>query len=135
MSEISYTIFGEIAKTEIDKQQIFGWASVISENGSPVEDTQGDIISESDLEKSAYSFALNSRNAGEMHQRTRGVGRMIESMVFTPEKQKALGISLGKVGWWVGFKIDDPDVWEKIKSGEYKSFSIGGKGRRIPIDS
>src|SRR5574340_804681 len=118
MSEISYTIFGEIAKTEIDKQQIFGWASVISENGSPVEDTQGDIISESDLEKSAYSFALNSRNAGEMHQRTRGVGRMIESMVFTPEKQKALGISLGKVGWWVGFKIDDPDVWEKIKSGE-----------------
>ena len=62
-----------------------------------------------------------------------GVGRLIESMVFTKEKQEALGINLGKVGWFVGFQIDDVDVWKKIETGEYVDFSIGGTGQREQI--
>jgi hypothetical protein len=37
------------------------------------------------------------------------------------------------VGLWVGFKIDDADVWAKVKSGEYPMFSIQGKAKRIPV--
>lgn len=116
-----------------DNQEVFGWASIIEVNGKPVEDSQGDVISESHLSKFAYDFVENCGLAGEMHRNTDGVGKMIESIVFTKEKQQVLGINLGRVGWWVGFKINDSAVWKRIKNGEYKAFSIGGRGRRLPI--
>lgn len=123
----------EIAKAEPDQQLIFGWASIVEKDGYLVIDKQGDVILPEDLEKAAYDFALNARAQGDMHTTT-GVGRMIESMVFTKEKQKALGIDLKKVGWWIGFKVDNPDVWALHKSGQRPEFSIGGKGVRIPLE-
>jgi hypothetical protein len=33
----------------------------------------------------------------------------------------------------VGFKIHDAGVWKKIQDGEYRAFSIGGTGSRIPL--
>jgi hypothetical protein len=33
-------------------------------------------------------------------------------------------------GWWVGFKIDDPGVWGKVKDGTYNMFSIEGRAER-----
>ena len=33
---------GEIAKADVDKQQLFGWASVVEVDGEPVVDLQGD---------------------------------------------------------------------------------------------
>lgn len=116
----------EIKKID-DKHLIFGFASV-----AEIVDAHGDIISSSELEKAAYDFVLHSRAGHEMHQ-TKTVGRLIESIVFTKEKLKALGLPEDSLrnSWWVGFKIDDEEVWQKIKSGEYKMFSIGGKARRI----
>ena len=54
-----------------------------------------------------------------MHERG-GEAVLIESVVFTEEKMKAMGIPAGTlpVGWWIGFKVLDEDVWEKVKSGE-----------------
>lgn len=121
-----------IVKIDSAKQQVFGWASVIEENGVPVIDSQGDLIREDELEKSAYAFNARKGIAGDNHERI-GVGKLIESIVFTKEKQAALGIDLGKVGWWVGFHISDPVTWAKVASGEYNDFSIGGSGRRKPI--
>jgi hypothetical protein len=125
----------EIKKTDEDQRLVFGWLSVaIDENGNPIVDSQRDIIPPDELENAAYEFVLYSRQAGEMHK-TIGVGRLVESMVFTVEKQAALGIPPGilPVGWWVGFKIDDPEVWEKVKSGEYAAFSIGGWATREEV--
>lgn len=70
-----------------------------------------------------------------MHEKI-GIGRLVESMVFTEEKIKALGIPEGTlpIGWWVGFKIDDLSVWEKIESGEYRAFSIGGTAEREEVE-
>ena len=71
-----------------------------------------------------------------------GRGRLVESCVFTHEKQMAMVKSLHDqgitdavldlrcVGWFGGFKIDDQDTWDKIQSGELKAFSIGGVGKR-----
>lgn len=118
-----------ISKLDEAQRLVFGWFSVIEENGEVVKDLQGDMISEAELEKAAYDFVLNARVGGEMHVR-KGVGRLVESIMFTKEKQKALGIDLKKVGWWGGFKVDDEDVWEGVRSGKYVAFSIGGKGKR-----
>lgn len=127
-----------IAKTEPDKMLVFGWGNVaVDANGTQIEDLQGDMIDPEELERAAYDHVLHFRSAGERHDPAlRHKGRLVESCVFTKEKQAAIGIPPGVVpeGWWVGYKIDDQEAWEKIKSGEYRSFSIGGKGERIPVE-
>jgi len=123
-----------IMKSDDDKRLVFGWANVaIRADGEQIVDWQEDIIDPEDLEKAAYDYVADFGTAGEMHVRG-GVGRVVESAVFTKEKAAALGIppEVLPEGWWIGFRIDDDEVWEKIKSGEYSMFSIGGKGTRIP---
>jgi hypothetical protein len=59
---------------------------------------------------------------------------MVESVVFTKEKMAAMGIPEGIVpeGWWIGYYIEEDTTWQKVKSGEYSMFSIGGRGTRTP---
>lgn len=121
----------DIKKYQPDQQLIFGWASVVEKNGLLIIDKQGDVIPVEELENAAYEFTLNSRNHGDMHRRT-GMGKLVESMVFTKEKQEALGIDLKQVGWWVGFKVSDADLWSAHKRGERPEFSIGGAA--IPVE-
>jgi hypothetical protein len=125
----------EIKKVDDSQHLVFGWLSVSQdENGNYVLDCQDDIITPEDLENAAYEFVLYSRQAGEMHE-VIGVGSLVESMVFTEEKQQVLGIPPGilPVGWWVGFYISDPEVWAKVQSGEYAAFSIGGNAVREEV--
>jgi hypothetical protein len=131
--EKAFTV--EIAKVVPDQHLVFGWLYVSkTANGEQVVDHSGDTIAIDELERAAYGYMLNSRTAGDMHQRV-GVGRAVASMVFTPEVKAALGIPEGLVpdGWWIGFKIDDTTTWERIKSGELKMFSIGGKAIRSSL--
>ena len=71
-----------------------------------------------------------------MHERG-GAAVLIESVVFTEEKMKAIGIPEGTlpVGWWIGFKVLDEDVWEKVKNGKYPRFSIEGEAERVEVDN
>lgn len=121
-----------------DKQLVFGWGSIaINVDGEQLVDRQGDMIDPEDLETAAYEYVLEFRATGEEHIPTmRNKGRLVESCVFTEEKQKALGIPQGTVpvGWWVGFKIDDKDAWERIKNGTYNMFSVEGAGVRTPVN-
>jgi hypothetical protein len=124
---VAKTLTVDVRKFDDDRRQVFGWASVVMKNGEPVVDLQGDIITVEALENASYDYMLKSRDAGDMHLR-KGIGRCIESIVFTEDKQRALGIDLGgTVGWWVGMQIDDADVWKSIRSGSRPGFSIGGK--------
>lgn len=127
----------KVIKSDDDKRQVFGWASVAARvDGGTVVDWQEDIIEIDELEKAAYAFAKDYAIAGEMHERG-GVGELIESAVFTKEKAAAMGIPDGILpeGWWLGFQITDDDVWQKIKDGDYTMFSIEGTGDRIPAES
>lgn len=129
----------QIRKVDEDKRLVFGWANVsITVDGEPVLDLQEDMIDPETLEEAAYKFAELYRDGGEMHERT-GVAVMVESAMLTEEKQAAMGIPAGTlpVGWWIGFRVLDDDVWEKVKSGEYNMFSIGGTAVReeIPEDN
>lgn len=130
----SFSIF----KTDDDKRLVFGWASVsITVDGEQLEDRQQDLIDPEDLEEAAYLYVLNFRDTGERHNpNLRKKGKLVESCVFTVEKQKAMGIPEGilPVGWWIGFKIEDDEAWEKVKNGTYKMFSIEGKAVRVPVE-
>jgi hypothetical protein len=124
----------QIAKITPERQLVFGWLSVaVDKDGNTVEDLHEDMIPADELEGAAYEFVLIHRNAGEMHERMSGIGRLVESFCTTPEKLAAMEIPEGILpacGWWVGFKIDDPEVWTKVRSGEYAAFSIGGTALR-----
>ena len=127
-----------IFKTDDDKRLVFGWASIsITIDGEQIEDRQQDIIDPEDLEEAAYEYVLNFRDTGEEHIPTmRKKGKLVESCVFTEEKQKAMGLPEGSlpIGWWIGFKIDDDAAWERVKNGTYRMFSIEGKASREPVE-
>jgi len=117
---------GEIIKTgATDKQLVYGWASVVEKDGKEVIDQHGDIIPEDVLADAVVEFMQDSRSNKTMHV-GESTGTIVESMMFTKELQKVLGIDLKKVGWLIGVKIDDSEVWKSIKDGNLKMFSIGG---------
>lgn len=136
-AEHSANFVGEFAKVEPDQQLAFGWAYVADDNGQVVVDHSGDFVDEvalPDLEKAAYDYVLESREGDEMHVTTTGVAKLVESVLVTPEKLAAMGLDGARTGWWVGFKVQDPEVWAKVKSGEYPQFSIRGVGFRDEED-
>ena len=126
-----------IYKSDDDRRLVFGWASIaIRANGTQIEDWQGDMIDPEDLEEAVYEYVLEFRDAGEEHiSSLRKKGKLVESVVFTKEKMKAMGIPEGIVpeGWWIGFKVQDDEAWAKVKSGQYSMFSIEGSGVREPV--
>lgn len=127
----------DVTKVDADKQQIFGWASVTHIDGKEIIDKQDEAIDLSALEEGAYDFVLHSREQGDMHSK-RDAGRMIESMMFTPQKA-ALGIVAKNdkgeaiTGWWVGFQVGDSRVWSDVKAGRRPEFSIGGRASSEPM--
>ena len=124
-----------VIKSDDDRRLVFGWASVaVRVGGEVIEDYQDDVIDIGDLERAAYEYTADFGTAGEMHERG-GVGRLVESVVFTKEKAAAMGIPDGHMpeGWWVGFRIDDDEVWQKVKDGTYQMFSIEGTATREEI--
>lgn len=127
-----------IYKTDDDKKLVFGWANVaIRVDGEQIQDYQDDLIDPDNLEEIAYDYVLNFRAGGEVHNPDlRNKARLVESCVFTKEKMAAMKLPEGILpeAWWIGFYVDDDDAWEKIKSGEYKMFSIEGLGERIPVE-
>lgn len=125
----------KIQKSEDDKMLAFGWANIaVTSGGEQIEDYHEDLIDPEELEQAAYKFVELYREGGEMHERG-GCAVLIESMVFTKEKQSALGIAEGTLpeGWWIGFKVIDTDVWDKVKTGEYSMFSIEGEAIREEV--
>lgn len=118
----------EITSISEDQQRIFGWASVIvTAAGEVVEDSQGHVIDEVELEDAVYEFVRCGGMAGVMHSYMYA-GSIIESMVFTKEKCTALGIADGVVptAWWIGIEIYDAEIWKLVKDGTLPMFSIGG---------
>lgn len=125
-----------ILKADDDLHRVFGWANVaIRSDGEQITDFQEDIVDPEDLENAAYNFVLFYRTGGELHENP-DVATLIESCVFTKEKQAAMGLPDGSLpeGWWIGFQVNDPDVWEKVKSGEYSMFSIEGTAIREEVE-
>lgn len=125
----------KIMKSDDEKMLAFGWANVsMRVGGELIEDWQSDIIEPEDLENAAYEFVLLYREGGEMHERG-GAAVLIESVVFTEEKMQVMGIPAGTlpIGWWIGFKVMDQDVWNKVKDGTYQMFSIEGEAERVKM--
>ena len=125
----------DIYKARGDEGLVSGWASVsINKDGSIPLDWQDDVIAPATLEKAAIGFMMDYRDSGVMHDGG-SVGTVVESIVFTKEKQAAMGIPEGTVpeGWFITVKVHDPEVFAKVKDGTYRMFSIQGTAKRVKL--
>ena len=108
-----------------EQRLVYGWFSVVEKDGEPVVDTQGHIIQAGVLQKAVHDFIMQSRVGKVMHEGGQA-SVLVDSMVFTKDVQKALGIDLGMVGWFGAFKVLNDETWKAVKKGELPAFSIGG---------
>jgi hypothetical protein len=126
------SIEGKILKVDDEQRMVFGWASVITEDGEPVIDRQGDMIEADTLVKAVNEFMEHVRVGKAMHSGEQ-VGVVVHSLPITKEIGDALGIHSNREGWVVAYKVFDDSVWERVKSGELAAFSIGGRAQKQEI--
>ena len=119
-------IEGQILKTDDEQRIVYGWASVVTENGVPVVDRQGDVIEADTLVKAVNDFMEHVRVGKTMHSGEQ-TGMVIHSLPVTKEICESLGIQCNREGWIVAYKVYDDAVWAMVKSGELAAFSIGGR--------
>ena len=132
---MSITTTFKVAKANDSEGLVSGWANVaVNADGSLPLDWQDDIIRPETLEKAAINFMMDYRGSGAMHEGD-SKGIVVESIVFTKEKQAAIGIPEGVIseGWFITVKILDPVVFEQVKNGTFKMFSIHGHAKRVEL--
>lgn len=122
-------IEGRILKVDDEQRIIYGWASVVTVKGEPVIDHQGDVIKADTLVKAVNEFMEHVRVGKTMHEGEE-TGKVIHSLPITKEIADALGIQCDREGWVVAYKVYDDDVWKRVKSGELRAFSIGGRATK-----
>ena len=130
--DTDFEAYGEVTKMDEDQRIVYGYASVISKDGEPIVDRQGDIITAEELEKAASDFMLGARVGKTMHQGD-ATTTIIHSFPMTDETKKAYQIESPLEAWLIAVKVHDDETWAKVKQGELKDFSIGGKAQRRDV--
>jgi hypothetical protein len=122
----------KIEKADADGRFVRGFASVTSVDGAPVVDWQKDIISIETITKTAHEFVRDARVAKVLHN-GEPVGEVVESVIVDEDFVKALGVTDTRRGWWIGMQVHSDAIRKRIKSGELRAFSIGGRGVREEV--
>lgn len=112
-----------IFKADEEKRIVYG---VVLE--PETEDSQGDVISAGEIEQAAHRFLVESRVIGNRH-RGPAEAELVESWIV-PDDIEFEGQHVLKGSWVAAVHVSDDNLWEKIKSGEYTGFSVGGWGER-----
>ena len=107
-----------------------------------IRDQHESIVSAEEIRKGAFGFLkkLNtSAGPGHMHTDMDPDFDIVASWVTLQEMtfEKSLGVQTGDDGtnsviipegtWMMTMQINNDTIWEGVKSGVYKGFSIGGK--------
>lgn len=128
----------EVSKVDAEHGIVFGYAIVCCEDGEPYFDLQGDHIPEEAMLKAVVAFMAKGAPAKVQHAGAK-IGQVLLSFPVTQESAAALGWTVTKTGWVVGWKPDDKAVVKRFLPGpngeppELTGFSIGGRGRRVPV--
>jgi len=127
----------QVFKADEEKQIAFSVALKASGGDNGIRpDTQRDIISAEGVEETAHRFMVNSRKFDLHHKETLSQKRaaVVESYLAPVEFQA--GQTLVKRGdWVVAVKFFDEALWNDVKAGKIRAFSIKGVGRRRKFDT
>lgn len=115
-----------IFKADEERRLVYG---VIAE--SDMIDAQGDVMNARTIEDMAHDYMIRSRKFDDRHNWKQVAAMLVESWIVR-EDTNLFGQPVKAISWVIGVKVFDDMIWQKIKSGVYKAFSIGGKGVRVP---
>lgn len=118
----------EIVKVDKDKQIVYGvflWPEKA--------DHDGDVLSAEDIEKVAHGFMADYRTIDEMHRQVIKAD-IVESAIAWKDDLEYHGKKLKRGVWFGAVHVTDKDVWEKVKDGTYKGFSVRISGQRELIE-
>jgi hypothetical protein len=130
---MDFQLSAEVCKVDESEGLVFGWALVCLENGKPHVDLQGDHVPEATMLKAAAKFASGARVAKEMHEGA-PAGTVEFIWPLTADIAKACGLETKRTGLLIGMR-PAPEMLAKFKSGEYRGFSIGGRGKRRQVET
>lgn len=103
-------------------------------------DSYGYTIPKIEVWDAAYRFMELYQNLGVGHNRENGLPvilndkiKILESWV-TRGKTTIGGEEIPIDAWVLTVKINDNDIWEKVKEGHLTGFSFEAKAKRVPIN-
>jgi hypothetical protein len=116
-----------------DKQMIYGPALIPNKlilRKTEANEYYSVYFSEATVEKCAKAYMSKSFNSFSVdHENDIKNVNIIENWLVTDpdnDKANAIGFKVPKGTWMVGAKIENEGIWERIKAGELKGFSIEG---------
>jgi len=123
----------ELKEVNTEKRILMG-AALIPEKRIPrrvKEQSFAIYFSEQTVRKASELFLMNGNQSNATEQHLKAVDGMtvVESWIIdNPEmdKSKVYNFNLPKGTWMISMKVENDDVWSKVKSGEIKGFSIEG---------
>ena len=124
-----------LAKVDEDKRELISPALIPDKNIYRYDaDSDSDYyvyFSKDTVKNCAYSFLKNNNHhkATYEHQdRVSGVLTVESSIIEDPKMDKSTlyGFQLKKGTWMVKMKIENDELWQKVKSGDIKGLSIEG---------
>ena len=118
----------EILKIDNERRLVYGVFLYPDEA-----DHDGDVISQDDIEKVAHGFMSDYRAIDEMHGKDAINADIVESCIAWDDIDFQ-GKKIKKGTWFGAVKVYDDKVWDKVKSGDYKGFSVRISGVREPIE-
>jgi hypothetical protein len=128
----------DILKADTRGEFVRGWAYVAADELGKVVDYSGDLLGGETVEegmqevrKMAHDFICDFRQARVIHK-GRVIGEVVESVIIDDAFAEALGLTNKRRGWWIGMQVHDESVRKRIRSGELRQFSVGGRGQRTP---
>ena len=123
-----------LAKIDEDKRELISPALIPDKNIYRVDDNGDDYyvyFSKDTVKNCAYSFLKNNNHhkaTYEHKDRVSGVLTVESWIIEDPKIDKArlYGFNLKKGTWMVKMKIENDDLWSKVKDGSIKGLSIEG---------
>jgi len=124
-----------LAKIDSEKQEIISPALIPLKNIYRYDaDTDSDYyvyFSKDTVKRCAYSYLKNNNHHKATYQHEERVSGVltVESWIIEDsktDKSTLYGYSLPKGTWMVKMSITNPDLWEKVKTGDVKGLSIEG---------
>lgn len=123
----------KLAEVDTDKRILMGAALVpdkmiYRKNGK---DEFNVFFSKDTIKQASELFLIkgNQNNVTLMHDKSIKDMSVVESWIIdNPEmdKSKEYGFSLPKGTWMLSMKVNNDEIWNKVKAGEIKGFSIEG---------
>ena len=96
-------------------------------------DTQGDTASAEDIRKAAHRYMETSQAIKMNHEGSKIAASVLESYI-APQELSIAGRVIKKGTWMMSMRINDTEVWKKIRDGELTGFSMAGSSLATELE-